>query len=104
VSALNGSMFVQPMASMAYRLARVAAGKEDAVFSLKTRKPWGTCAGTALVLAAGGRVTSLDAEPLVFDCCGPHTFNGIVAANRNLHASMVLALGLRSGSRQQRTA
>jgi myo-inositol-1(or 4)-monophosphatase len=97
VNALSGTMLVQPMASMAYKLARVAAGKKDAVFSLKTRKPWGTCAGTALVLAAGGRVTSLDAEPLVFDCRGPRTFNGIVAANRNLHAStLVLALGLRS--------
>ncbi len=98
ISALMGSMFVQPMASIAYKLARVAAGKEDAVFSLKTRKPWCTCAGTALVLAAGSQVTSLDAEPLVFDCRGPHTFNGIVAANRNLHSStLVLAQGLRSG-------
>jgi myo-inositol-1(or 4)-monophosphatase len=103
MSALSGSMFIQPMASMAYKLARVAAGKEDAVFSLKTRKPWGTCAGTALVLAAGGRVTSLDAEPLVFDCPGPQTFNGIVAANLNVHASMIFALGLRSGPRQHLT-
>jgi fructose-1,6-bisphosphatase/inositol monophosphatase family enzyme len=90
-------MAAQPMASMAYKLARIAAGKEDAVFSLKTRKPWGTCAGTALVLAAGGRVTSLDGEPLVFDCRGPRTFDGMVAANRNLHHSiLVLAAGLRS--------
>lgn len=98
LSTLSGNMVVQPMASMAYKLARVASGKEDAVFSLKTRKPWGTCAGTALVLAAGGRVTSLDAAPLVFDCRGPRTFNGMAAANRNLHPSiLVLALGLRSG-------
>lgn len=101
VRALSGSVFVEPMSSMAYKLARVASGKEDAVFSLKTRKPWGTCAGTALVLAAGGRVTSLDGEPLIFDCRGPHTFNGIVAANPNLHGSvLVLALGLRPGRRQ----
>jgi myo-inositol-1(or 4)-monophosphatase len=97
LSAVTGSVLVQPLASMAYKLARVAAGREDAVFSLKTRKPWGTCAGTALVLAAGGRVTSLDAEPLVFDCRGPQTLNGIVAANCDLHRSiLVLAVGLRS--------
>jgi myo-inositol-1(or 4)-monophosphatase len=97
LSGVTGSMVVQPMASTAYKLARVAAGKEDAVFSLKTRKPWGTCAGTGLVLAAGGRVTSLDGEPLVFDCRGPRTFDGLVAANRNLHQSiLVLAAGLRS--------
>ena len=101
LNAVTGSMLVQPMASMAYKLARVAAGKEDAVFSLKTRKPWGTCAGTALVLAAGGRVTSLDGEPLVFDCRGPRTFDGMVAANRNLHQSILaLAAGLRSALAQ----
>ena len=76
---------VQPMASMAYKLARVAAGRNDACISFKRRKPWGTCAGTALVLAAGGQVTSLDGEPLVFGCSGSCTFRGMVAAGNQLH-------------------
>jgi myo-inositol-1(or 4)-monophosphatase len=93
---------LEPMSSMAYKLARVAAGRADGVFSLKTRKPWGTCAGTALVLAAGGRVTSLDGQPLVFDCHGPRTFNGLVAAGAKLHAQVLeLASTLRACIRQR---
>jgi myo-inositol-1(or 4)-monophosphatase len=80
---------LEPMSSMAYKLARVAAGRADGVFSLKTRKPWGTCAGTALVLAAGGRVTSLEGDRLVFECRGPRTFNGLVAAGANLHSRVL---------------
>ncbi len=76
---------IQPMASMAYKLARVAAARADAAISFKHRKPWGTCAGTALVLAAGGQVTSLDGEPLVFECSGPRTFRGLVASGCKLH-------------------
>jgi fructose-1,6-bisphosphatase/inositol monophosphatase family enzyme len=51
------SLTLIPLASMAYKLARVAAGLEDGVFSKKPRKEWGTCAGVALVLAAGGKAT-----------------------------------------------
>ena len=86
-----GAWQLEPMASMAYKLARVAAGREDGVLSLKTRKPWGTCAGTALVLAAGGAVTSLDGKEIIFDCYGPRTFPGLVAAGARLH-QQVLAL------------
>jgi myo-inositol-1(or 4)-monophosphatase len=88
---------LEPMASMAYKLARVAAGREDGTLSLKIRKPWGTCGGTALVLAAGGRVTSLEGNPLHFDCHGPVTFNGLVAAGPRLHAQVLeLASSLRA--------
>ena len=80
---------IEPMASMAYKLARVAAGREDGALSLKTRKPWGTCAGTALVLAAGGCVTSLEGQSLLFDCRGPRTFNGLVAAGFKLHSQVL---------------
>jgi myo-inositol-1(or 4)-monophosphatase len=84
-----------PMASMAYKLARVSAGLEDGVLSLKERKPWGTCAGAALVLSAGGRVTSLDGRTLAFDCNGPRTFHGLVASGARLHTNILeLAAGL----------
>ena len=105
---LNGvarNMQVEPMASMAYKLARVAAGREDAVLSLKDRKRWGTCAGTALVLAAGGLVTSLDGEPPTFDCHGPHTSRGLVAAGSHLHGSILkLARNLYSDVRARYSA
>lgn len=88
---------ITPMASMAYKLARISAGFEDGVLSLKDRKPWGTCGGVALVLSAGGRVTSLDGQPLVFDCNGPRSFNGLVASGARLHPNILeLAAGLKA--------
>lgn len=96
---------ITPMASMAYKLARVSAGREDGVVSLKNRKPWGTCAGTALVLAAGGRVTSLDGLPLCFDCRGPRTFPGLVASGPRLHAQVLeLASSLKDSLQFGRSA
>lgn len=95
LSVFAQNALVQPMASMAYKLARVAAAREDAVLSLKQRKPWGTCAGTALVIAAGGTVTTLDGQPPTFDCAG--TCNGLVAAGRKLHSDILTrARNLRS--------
>ncbi|MGE5321579.1 MAG: inositol monophosphatase family protein [Actinomycetota bacterium] len=84
---------VQPMASMAYKLARVAAGREDAALSMKQRKPWGTCAGTALVLSAGGSVTSLDGELPFFACRTPIASRGLVAAGIRLHRQMLEVAG-----------
>jgi myo-inositol-1(or 4)-monophosphatase len=105
LEAVARHMQVQPMASMAYKLARVAAGREDAAISLKQRKPWGTCAGTALVLAAGGNVTSLDGHPLLFDCRGPRTSRGLVAAGSQLHSSVLkLASSFHSGVRARYSA
>lgn len=83
----------QPMASMAYKLARVAAGREDAALSLKQRKPWGTCAGTALVLSAGGSVTSLEGELPLFLCHATVASRGLVAAGIRLHRHMLEIAG-----------
>jgi myo-inositol-1(or 4)-monophosphatase len=48
---------VQPMGSVAYKLARVAAGLADATWTLIPKNEWDVVAGVALVEAAGGRVT-----------------------------------------------
>ena len=86
-----------PMSSMAYKLARVAAGLDDAVLSLKPRKPWGSCAGAALVLAAGGMVTSADGDPLRFPPVASGPFPGLIACSRWKHGEIVkLARALRS--------
>lgn len=89
---------MRTMASMAYKLARVAAGKDDAVVSFKPRKAWGVCAGTALVISAGGMVTSLDSLPLLFNAQTPFIANGLVAAGEKLHSRFLdFARELRSG-------
>ena len=76
------------MASMAHKLARVAAGLADGVLSLKTRKEWGSCAGVALVTAAGGLCTHLDGSPVRFNrSAAPPP--GLVAAGPALHALLL---------------
>ena len=78
--------------SMAYKLARVAAGLEDAAVSAKRRKEWGSCGGAALVAAAGGRVSLLDGEPLRFNKVERLQPTGFVAAGAALHPPLLAAL------------
>jgi myo-inositol-1(or 4)-monophosphatase len=47
---------VVAMGSVAYKLARVAAGLADATWTLVPKHEWDVAAGVALVLAAGGRI------------------------------------------------
>jgi fructose-1,6-bisphosphatase/inositol monophosphatase family enzyme/glutathione synthase/RimK-type ligase-like ATP-grasp enzyme len=82
----------RPVASMAYKLARVAAGLSDGTFSLKRRKEWGTCAGVALVLAAGGRATVLDGSVPTFNRPPGTPPLGLVAAGARLHQPLLDAV------------
>jgi myo-inositol-1(or 4)-monophosphatase len=56
---------VVPTGSVAYKLARVAAGLADAMFTLSPKNEWDVAAGAALVLSAGGHVQLLDGSHLV---------------------------------------
>ena len=73
--------------SVAFKLALIAAGKGDATFSLTPKNEWDICAGAALIEAAGGQVTGLDGQPLVFN--QPKTLlPGLIASNGLLHAAL----------------
>ena len=87
----DGLVIVQHT-SMAFKLAEVAAGRADGVFSLKGRKEWGVCAGTALVRAAGGMVTDLSGAPLTFNHSAGRPFDGLVAAGPGIHGKLVALL------------
>jgi myo-inositol-1(or 4)-monophosphatase len=50
---------VKPMGSVAYKLARVAAGLEDITFTLTPKHEWDVAGGAALILSAGGCVRTL---------------------------------------------
>jgi myo-inositol-1(or 4)-monophosphatase len=58
---------VRPLGSVAYKIALVAAGLADATWTLAPKHEWDVAAGAALVLAAGGRVGTLDGSPLRFN-------------------------------------
>ncbi len=89
---LAAALPVRPMASIAYKLARVAAGLDDGMFSMLPRKQWDTCAGVALVLAAGGRATLLDGEAIRFNRPALKQPMGMVAAGPGLHPVLLDAL------------
>ena len=79
---------ITPRASLAAKLARVAAGLDDGVFTATPRKEWGTCAGVALVLAAGGRATLLDGSPIRFNRPELKQPMGMLAAGPALHGAL----------------
>lgn len=58
---------VEPMGSVAFKMALVAAGLADATWTLVPKNEWDVAAGTALVRAAGGAVWRPDGEPLKFN-------------------------------------
>lgn len=87
-----GAESVTVVASMAYKLARVAAGLDDGALSLVPRKEWGTCAGVALVLAAGGRATLLDGTEIRYNRTELRQPVGMVAAGPALHGDLLLVL------------
>lgn len=55
----QSSFLIRPMGSVAYKLARVAAGLADATWTLSPKNEWDVAAGVALVEAAGGCVQFL---------------------------------------------
>jgi len=56
---------VKPMGSVAYKLARVAAGLEDITFTLTPKHEWDVAGGAALILSADGCVRTLADTDLV---------------------------------------
>jgi myo-inositol-1(or 4)-monophosphatase len=73
----NARFQMQPMGSVAYKLARVAAGKADATWTLVPKHEWDVAAGVALLLAAGGHVLTSDGLPPSFNKKNPR-FSGLI--------------------------
>jgi myo-inositol-1(or 4)-monophosphatase len=89
---VSRGLAVIPVASIAYKLARVAAGMDDGVLSVDRRNEWGTCAGVALVHAAGGEATLLDGSPIAFNRAELVQPLGVLAAGPNLHPLLLARL------------
>lgn len=86
----DASFRIQSMGSVAYKLARVAAGLADATWTLVPKNEWDIAAGVALVEAAGGLARNLSNSPLTFNNRNP-LLNGLVACGPRL-ADAVFAL------------
>lgn len=82
---------VNVMGSIAYKLARVAAGQADATWSRGPKNEWDICAGVLLVREAEGRCVDLDDSTFTFNQSWPKV-NGIIADNGHLHSEVLAAL------------
>ena len=77
-------MRVELTGSVAYKLALIAAGRADATFSLTPKNEWDVCAGAALILEAGGRMTDRYGKPLRFNQAKTK-LPGLIACNAALY-------------------
>lgn len=71
---------LEPVGSIAYRLAKVAGGKGDGTLTFRSLHEWDVCAGVLIVEEAGGLVLDGAGKVLIFN--RPETvYRGIVASN-----------------------
>jgi myo-inositol-1(or 4)-monophosphatase len=76
------------IASLALRLARVADGQFDVVFSAGQSRDWDLAASDLLVHEAGGALTDLEGQSLVYN--RPEPVHGpLIAAGRERHAALL---------------
>ncbi len=71
---------LEPVGSIAYRLALVAAGEGDGTLTFRSLREWDVCAGVLIVEEAGGVVVDGGGRRLVFNQEDPQ-YRGIVASN-----------------------
>ena len=72
---------IVPVGSIAYRLARVAAGYATATCTFEARNEWDIAGGVALVRAAGGRVQTMSGKPVRFNNRVPRLDSFFASAN-----------------------
>lgn len=82
---------VQPMGSVAYKLARVAAGLADLTFTLTPKHEWDVAAGAALVKSGGGFVSRLEGTDLLCNQRNP-LISGLIAGGAGLRDPLFQAI------------
>jgi myo-inositol-1(or 4)-monophosphatase len=85
---------VKPMGSVAYKLARVAAGLDDATFTLTPKNEWDIAAGIALVLSSGGFARPLHQDAFAFNGRSP-LLPGLIACGSGLREPLTEFLASR---------
>ena len=77
--------------SLAYRLALVAEGKYDAMFTFRPSWEWDIAAGALIVSEAGGKITDQTGQPLIFNH-PTSLLNGVIAGGVDIHNQALMAL------------
>jgi myo-inositol-1(or 4)-monophosphatase len=82
------SFQVQPMGSVAYKLALVAAGLADATFTLTPKNEWDIVGGAALVRSAGAFVSTLEKTDIIVNRRDP-SLSGLLASGPFLKNQLI---------------
>ena len=88
---------LQPIGSIEYKLALVAAGKAAMTLSRGPKHEWDVCAGALLVAEAGGRATDVFGGPLRYNQPFPKT-KGVLAGAPDAYARALTLVGLTGAS------
>jgi myo-inositol-1(or 4)-monophosphatase len=83
----NAPFKIEPMGSVAYKLARVSAGLADLTFTLCPKHEWDVAGGAALVASSGGFVQTLD-SPFIANRKDP-LITGLIAGGPNLRDELL---------------
>jgi myo-inositol-1(or 4)-monophosphatase len=86
------SMIHETRASVAYRMALVAAGEYDAVVSLTHKSDWDIAAAELIVSEAGGITTTRDGKALRYNAEKPD-HQSLICAGPALHARLLQRMG-----------
>jgi 3'(2'), 5'-bisphosphate nucleotidase len=85
-----GPAEIAPMGSAGLKGSHVAEGSADAYVSIgRAGKHWDACAMHAIALAAGGRVTDGEGEPLNYRALELDLRRGLLVGNPELHAALL---------------
>jgi myo-inositol-1(or 4)-monophosphatase len=87
----NVGLEIRPMGSVAYKLALVSAGLADVTFTLTPKNEWDVAAGAALVLSAGGFVSTLEKTSLSCNNRNP-LISGLLASGPHLREELLAAV------------
>ena len=87
IAPASGIVAMPRVHSLALRLARVAHGELDAAVAGGSGHDWDLAAADLLVHEAGGMMTALDGQPLIYN--RPDPVHGmLIAAGRERHAAL----------------
>ena len=80
---------IEAVGSIAYKLARVAAGLGDLNVSVQPKNEWDVCAGDLLIREAGGQMLTLDGTVRTYNQKDPLIPSGLVAGNSSISRTML---------------
>lgn len=83
-----GVVLIPKIHSLALRLARVAGGQIDAAIASVNARDWDLAAADLLVHEAGGAMTGVSGEPLVYNLHSP-VHGALIAAGCARHATLI---------------